>query len=85
MLKVFYWSVCPHCKKAIKFLRDRGIPFVALDIERQPPKVVEKVIDVNGGEDWVAPTLEYKGKWCAGEAFDADTFEQRLKSLGVIS
>ena len=84
MLKVYYWDVCPHCHKTMDFLKSKKIPFEALDIERQPESVVAKVIEVNGGEDWVVPTLEYKGKWRAGQVFDAHKLEADLKSWKLL-
>lgn len=84
MLKVYYWNVCPHCHKAMEFLKSRNIPFEALDIEKQPEDVVKKVVEVNGGDDWVVPTMEYNGKWRPGQVFDAGKLEADLKAWGVI-
>jgi len=61
MLKVYYWDVCPHCHRAMEFLKKNNVPFEALDIEKQPEKIVKKVVEVNGGDDWVVPTMEYNG------------------------
>ncbi len=80
MLNVYYWDVCPHCKQAIAFLKAHGIPFNALDIERQPEDVVKKVVEVNGGDDWVVPTMEYNGQWRRGQVFDAAKLERDLKA-----
>lgn len=63
MLKVYYWDVCPHCHRAMEFLKKNNVPFEALDIEKQPEKIVKKVVEVNGGDDWVVPTMEYNGQW----------------------
>ena len=68
----------------MEFLKSRNIPFEALDIEKQPEDVVKKVVEVNGGDDWVVPTMEYNGKWRPGQVFDAGTFEADLKAWGVI-
>ena len=84
MLKVYYWDKCPHCRKTIEFLKARNIPFVAYDIEKQSPDVIQKIIDVNGGDDWVVPTLEYKNQWRAGEVFDASKLTSQLKQWGLI-
>ena len=56
----------------------------ALDIEKQPKNIVDKVIEVNGGDDWVVPTLEYKGKWRPGQIFDAKKLESDLRDWGLI-
>lgn len=84
-LKVYYWDICPHCHKTMDFLREAGIDFEALDIERQPPEVVKRVVDVNGGEDWVVPTLEYCGRWRPGQVFDKKKLEKDLREWGLIS
>ena len=26
-LKVYYWSVCPHCRATMEWLKQKGIPF----------------------------------------------------------
>jgi len=84
MLKVYYWSVCPHCHRTMEFLRDHKIPFEALDIEKQPDDAVRKVVEANGGEDWVVPTLEYNGKWRAGKAFDERSLKKDLAAWGLM-
>lgn len=84
MLKVYYWNVCPHCHKAMDFLKQNHVPFEALDIEKQPEDVVQKVVDVNGGDDWVVPTMEYKGKWREGQVFNADKLTKDLKTWGLL-
>lgn len=43
MLKVYYWDVCPHCHRAMEFLKKNNVPFEALDIEKQPEKIVKKL------------------------------------------
>lgn len=53
MLNVYAWSVCPHCHRTIEWLKEHRIPFNYLEIEEQPKDVIQKVIDVNGGDDWV--------------------------------
>ncbi|MDY5583078.1 MAG: glutaredoxin family protein [Candidatus Merdousia sp.] len=83
-LKVYYWDICPHCRATLDFLKEKGVPFDALDIERQPPDVVKRVVDANGGVDWVVPTLEYGGKWRAGRRFDAGELSRDLKDWGLL-
>jgi len=79
MLNFYGWDVCPHCRNTIEWLKEHNIPFNYLEIEEQPEEVINKVIEVNGGEDWVVPTLEYKGKWRPGQVFDAVKLEHDLK------
>ena len=83
-LKVYYWDICPHCRATVDFLKEKGVPFDALDIERQPPDVVKRVVDANGGVDWVVPTLEYDGKWRAGRRSDAGELSRDLKDWGLL-
>ncbi len=84
MLKVYYWDACPHCHKTMDFLRENKIPFQALDIEAQPEDVVKKVVEVNGGDDWVVPTMEHKGQWRAGQVFNKQKLEKDLRSWGLL-
>ena len=84
MLKVYAWSVCPHCHKAIAWLNEHRIPFEYLEIEEQPQEVIQKVIEVNGGDDWVVPTMEYNGQWRPGQVFDAAKLESDLHAWGLM-
>lgn len=85
MLKVYAWDVCPHCRRTVEWLKAHEVPYEYLEIEEQPPEVVRKVVEVNGGDDWVVPTLEYNGKWRPGKVFDAAELEADLRAWGVIS
>ena len=84
MLKVYGASWCPHCRRAVRFLEENDIPHDYIEIEEQPDEVVKKVIEVNGGEDWVVPTLEFKGTWREGKVFDAEGLRADLERMGVI-
>ena len=83
MLNVYAAHWCPHCQMTIEHLKKIGVKFNYIDIEKQPDKVVQKIVDVNGGEDWKVPTFEYNGKWREGKVFDAAGLENDLMSLGV--
>ena len=85
MLKVYAWNVCPHCRRTVEWLKAHEVPYEYLEIEEQPPEVVRKVVEVNGGDDWMVPTLEYNGKWRPGKVFDAAELEADLRAWGVIS
>ena len=85
MLKVYAWNVCPHCRRTVEWLKAHEVPYEYLEIEEQPPEVVRKVVEVNGGDDWVVPTLEYNGNWRPGKVFDAAELEADLRAWGVIS
>ncbi|HOK41153.1 MAG TPA: glutaredoxin family protein [bacterium] len=84
MLNVYAANWCPHCKKTIKYLEEHNIPYKYFEIEEQPEEVIKKVVEVNGGEDWVVPTLEYNGKWREGKKFNEKELEEDLRKLGVI-
>lgn len=84
MLNVYTWRECPHCKRTVDYLQKNNILFRNLEIEEQSPEVIAKVIEVNGGDEWVVPTLEFNGKWRKGEIFDAVKLEKDLHDLGVL-
>jgi mycoredoxin len=84
MLTVYSVSWCPHCKKMVRFLTDNHIDFIYRDIEHQPADIVQKVIEANGGRDWVVPTLEYNGKWIPGRQFDESSIYKGLSKWGLI-
>jgi len=84
MLNVYAAAWCPHCRRAVAFLKEKGVGFNYIDIEAQPDEVVAKVVAANGGLDWVVPTLEFNGKWCRGKAFDPGQLIEDLIDLGVI-
>ena len=84
MLTVYAVDWCPHCKKTLAFLEKNKIAYRYLDMEKQPEDIVQKVIEINGGDDWVVPTLEYKGRWRPGEVFDESGLRKDLIGMGVI-
>lgn len=83
MLKVYAASWCPHCRKTVEFLKAKGIPFEYFEIEEQPEELVMRIVEVNGGDDWVVPTLEYQGGWRPGKAFDEAGLMEDLRALGL--
>ncbi|MCG8438416.1 MAG: glutaredoxin family protein [Pseudomonadales bacterium] len=84
MLKVYSAEWCPHCHQTEQFLERKGIPFQSINIEAQNDEVVQKVVEINGGDDWVVPTLEYQGKWRPGKVFSAEELLKDLAEMGVI-
>jgi len=42
-----------------------------------------EVVRVNGGEDWVVPTLEFNGKWRPGKVFNEMELDFDLRTMGV--
>jgi mycoredoxin len=83
MLKVYSAKWCPHCTRTVDYLKKQNIEFEYIDIEKQPEAVVQKVIDANGGDDWVVPTLEFNGKWREGKVFNEMELNSDLKQMGV--
>jgi mycoredoxin len=83
VLNVYAASWCPHCRAAEAWLRENKIPFVRHEMEEQPPEIENKIIEVNGGDDWVVPTLEFNGAWRPGKTFDAEGLRRDLQKLGV--
>jgi mycoredoxin len=83
MLNVYAAGWCPHCTRTIEFLKKHGIAFTYIEIESQPEAVIKKIVQVNGGDDWVVPTLEYEGKWREGRLYDEMTLLSDLQALGV--
>jgi mycoredoxin len=83
MLKVYAAKWCPHCTKTIEYLKNKQIEFEYIEIEEQPENIIQKIIEVNGGDDWVVPTLEFEGKWRVGKVFNEIELSFDLKLLGV--
>ncbi len=84
MLKVYAAKWCPHCVRTVDWLNARKVAFEYIDMDRVAPEVEAKVVEANGGLDWVVPTLEYKGRWRPGKFFRAEELEADLKAWGVI-
>lgn len=84
MLKVYAAQWCPHCRKTIEFLRKNKIEFEYYDIEEQDDATVRKIEEVNGGDDWRVPTLEYEGKWREGKVFDEISLRSDLTAMGAL-
>lgn len=85
MLNIYAVQWCPHCRKTVEFLKEHEIEFEYHDMEEQSKDVEKKIIEVNGGDDWVVPTMEYDGKWRPGKTFDPEELEQDLRDMGVIA
>ena len=83
MLTVYGAAWCPHCTQTVSYLEQKNIDFKYVDIESAPQEVVRQVIEVNGGDDWVVPTLEYEGKWRPGKVFSRRDIDSDLKALGL--
>jgi len=84
MLKVYAAGWCPHCVRTVEYLKQNRIEFDYIDIEKQTGHVVDKIVEVNGGVEWVVPTLEYNGRWREGKAYDEMELAADLKELGLV-
>ena len=83
MLKVYAAKWCPHCTKTIEYLKNKNIEFEYIEIEEQPENIVQEIIRVNGGDDWVVPTLEFNGKWREGKIYNEIELHADLGKLGL--
>jgi mycoredoxin len=83
MLKVYAANWCPHCTQTIEYLKNNKIEFEYFEIEEQSKDIVQKIIEVNGGDDWVVPTLEFNGKWRQGKIYNEIELGSDLHKLGV--
>lgn len=84
MLTIYSASWCPHCRRTIEYLKRKNIPFNLVEIETAPAEIIQKVIEVNGGGDWVVPTLEFNGQWRPGRFFNETLLTEDLEKMGVI-
>ena len=69
-----YW--CPDCRRAKSFLKERGVDFREVDIEKDPSGEAI-VIKANNGNRTV-PTLEVGGRYFACSPFDAQQLAAEL-------
>jgi len=73
---------CGDCKAAERFLRERGIAYEEIDIERHP-EAAEFVMEHNDGMRKV-PTLDVEGTIVSGDKFNAARFEEDLRAAGAL-
>ncbi|MCP3876278.1 MAG: glutaredoxin family protein [Desulfobacteraceae bacterium] len=83
MLKVYSAKWCPHCTQTVRYLKKNSIDFEYIEIEEQSEKIVQRIIEINGGDDWVVPTLEFNGKWRKGKIYNEKELGFDLKKLGL--
>lgn len=69
-IKVYTTAWCGDCRRAKRFLRERGIEYTEVDIE-QDEGAAERVMRLNGGKRKV-PTFEVGGR-----AFNLSPFDER--------
>jgi mycoredoxin len=73
---------CGDCKAAEGFLRERGIAYEEIDIERHP-EAAKLVMRLNDGMRKV-PTLDVEGTIVSGDKFNAARFEEELRAAGAL-
>jgi glutaredoxin len=76
-LTMYTTAWCPDCRRAKSFLKERGIEFREVDMEKDP-SAEEIVVKANNGKRKV-PTLEIGGRYFACSPFDAEQFAEDLK------
>jgi glutaredoxin len=67
---------CPDCRRAKTFLKERGVEFREVDIEKDP-SAEEVVLKANDGKRKV-PTMEIGGRYFACSPFDAEELAENL-------
>ncbi len=82
-MKVYAAKWCPHCTKTVECLKNNNIEFQYFEMEKQSENTIQKIIQVNGGEDWVVPTLEFNGKWREGKLYNEKELKEDLIQLGA--
>ena len=68
---------CSDCRRTKTFLKERGIEFREIDIEKSP-EAEAVVLRVNHGRRKV-PTLEVDGRYFANSPFDPYKLAEELK------
>ena len=67
---------CPDCRRAKTFLKERGVEFREVNIEKDP-SAEEVVLKANDGRRKV-PTMEIGGRYFACSPFDAEELAENL-------
>ncbi|MEW6636749.1 MAG: glutaredoxin domain-containing protein, partial [Actinomycetota bacterium] len=63
----------PWCKRAARHLRERGVPYKEINVERDP-KAARDLVRKTGQTG--VPVLKIGGKWIVG--FDKDRIDREL-------
>lgn len=75
-LTMYTTAWCPDCWRAKTFLKERGVVFREVDIEKDP-SAEEVVLKANDGRRRV-PTMEIGGRYFACSPFDAEELAENL-------
>ena len=76
-IKVYGSNWCGDCRRAKRFLQDRGIAFQEVNIE-DSPEAAALVMKVNDGRRKV-PTIEIDGRYFSSSPFDPYQLAEELK------
>lgn len=76
-LTMYTTAWCPDCRRAKTFLKERGVEFREVDIEKDP-SAEAIVIKANEGKRKI-PTMEIGGRYFACSPFDAEQLAENLK------
>ena len=68
---------CGDCRRAKKFLQDRGVAFHEVNVDENP-EAIELVMRVNDGRRKI-PTFEVDGRYFSSSPFDANQIAEELK------
>jgi mycoredoxin len=77
MLKMYTTTWCPDCRRAKRFLSERGVAFEEINIEATP-EAAEIVAAANAGK-YKVPTFDDGGHFFACSPFDAGILRRELK------
>lgn len=75
-LTMYTTAWCPDCRRAKTFLKERGVEFREVDIEKDP-SAEAIVIKANEGKRKI-PTMEIGGRYFACSPFDAEQLAENL-------
>jgi len=68
---------CGDCRRAKKFLQDRGVAFREVNVDENP-EAIELVMRVNDGRRKI-PTFEVDGRYFSSSPFDPNQIAEELK------
>ena len=75
-ITIYSTTWCPDCRRAKSFLKERGVEFREVDIERDESGEAI-VIKANNGKR-IVPTLEVGGRYFACSPFDPEQLAAEL-------
>ena len=75
-ITMYSTSWCVDCRRAKKFLADRGVPFVEINIDEEPD-AEDLVLEVNEGRRKV-PTIKVGERYFACSPFDPYQLSEEL-------